>query len=382
MGDRKRLVCNAALIGFVVILVLLPLPARGAENAAMAIEQAKAAIDQARQAGAEKKAPDVLTQAKSWLSQAEKEYADSQSILSRTMKMVVSNEVKVREIIYLATMAMTKGLIAEAQSKKIAVADELKNAQKDLADYRTSLEILNQKLAEAEAAKEIQAKAEAELKELEQSKQKAAELEAQKKMELEEAQRKSAQIEALKQQERLQEAQRAAEREKELAEARIGTERLALQKEKMEDMQKKMAAMEAEKAMLADAAKIPQTTVRSTDREIVISLPTVNIFSANNEIHSQGKAILDQVGVYLKKYATGRIAIRGYTDSTGKAALNQSLSAKRAQKVKEYLVLFQNIPPAEVTAEGFGSTQPVANNSTEAGRALNRRVEIGIPTGK
>lgn len=381
MGNRKRLVCNAVLTGFVVILVLLPLPARGAEDAAMAIEQAKAAIDRARQAGAEKKAPDVLAQAKSWLSQAEKEYADSQSILSRTMKMVVSNEVKAREIIYLATMAMTKGLIAEAQSKKIAVVDELKNAQNDLADYRTSLEVLNQKLAEAEAAKEIQAKAEAGLKELEQSKQKAAKLEAQKKMELEEAQRKSAQIDALKQQELLQEAQRAAAREKELAEARISTEKLALQKEQMEDMQKKVAAMEAEKGMLADAAKIPQTTVRSTDLEIVISLPTVNIFYANNEIHSQGKAILDQVGVYLKKYATGRIAVRGYTDSTGKAALNQALSAKRAQKVREYLVLNQNIVPAEVTAEGFGSTQPVANNSTEAGRALNRRVEIGVPKG-
>ncbi|MFH1991965.1 MAG: OmpA family protein [Pseudomonadota bacterium] len=400
MDDKKRLICNAVLMGFMVISVLLPLSARGAENAAMVIEQAKAAIEQARQAGAEKKAPDVLSQAKSWLSQAEKEYADSQSILSRTMKMVVSNEVKSREISYLATMAMTKGLIAEAKSKKITVAEELKGAQKDLADYRTSLEVLNRKLAEAEAAKEVQAKAEAELKDLEQAKQKAVELEAQKRMELEDVQRKSAEIEALKQQDRLQEAQRVAAREKELAEARIRTEKLALQKEKddaelkakeqqmamerqkMEAMQKKMAALEKEKAMLADAAKILQTTVKSTDREIVISLPTINIFSSKNEIHSQGKAILDEVGAYLKKYSIGKIAIRSYTDSTGTAAVNQSLSEKRAQKVKEYIVVYQNISSAEVTVEGFGSTQPVASNSTEAGRALNRRVEIGIPTSK
>jgi OOP family OmpA-OmpF porin len=88
------------------------------------------------------------------------------------------------------------------------------------------------------------------------------------------------------------------------------------------------------------------------------------------------------VGGYIKKYAAGKITVRGYTDSVGKAAANQALSEKRAQKVKEYLAVEQNIPAADITTEGLGSSQPVAGNETEAGRALNRRVEISIPTGQ
>jgi OOP family OmpA-OmpF porin len=50
--------------------------------------------------------------------------------------------------------------------------------------------------------------------------------------------------------------------------------------------------------------------------------------------------------------------------------------------VKEYLAVYQNIPAANIAAEGLGATQPVASNATEAGRALNRRVEVGIPIGQ
>jgi outer membrane protein OmpA-like peptidoglycan-associated protein len=83
----------------------------------------------------------------------------------------------------------------------------------------------------------------------------------------------------------------------------------------------------------------------------------------------------------VKKYASGsKILVRGYTDSIGKAATNKTLSEKRATEVKEYLVLNQNIPSADVTAEGMGPADPVASNATEAGRALNRRVEIVVPT--
>jgi outer membrane protein OmpA-like peptidoglycan-associated protein len=143
-----------------------------------------------------------------------------------------------------------------------------------------------------------------------------------------------------------------------------------------------MAAMEKEKTMLTDAQKIPQASVRSSEKELVISLPTVNLFSPKNELHASGKAILDQVGAFLKKHAAGPIVVRGYTDSTGKAATNQTLSETRAQKVKEYLALNQNILSSRITTEGLGPTQPVASNDTEAGRALNRRVEVAIPAGQ
>ena len=385
---------------FLGLIVLFPLAAQAAETPTMAIEEAKFAIEQARKAGAEQKAYDDLSAALSWLSQAEKQYEERKSAFSRTKRLVISDKPKEEEIIYLATMAKIRGQIAQAKAKMDAVSVELKETQRDIADYKFALELLNKKLAETEKAKEIQAKAETERKELEQARQKAAELEEQKRRELEGAQKRAAELEALKQKElqeaRLQEAQRAAEREKELAEARLKAERLALQKEKEEAaikareekltaekekmvaLQQKAVALEREKEMLTEAGKIPHATVKAVDKEIVITLLAINLFTPQNELHSSGKAILNQVANYLKKFSPPKITVRGHTDSVGKPASNQALSEKRAQKVREYLATYQDIPPAHIIAEGLGSFQPVATNSTDAGRALNRRVEFAV----
>ncbi len=386
MKHAGKIVQGIAVAGLFGLL-LFPLAALGAEPVPVAFEEAKAAIEQARMAGAEKNAPDDLAQAKSWLAQAEKQQSESESFLSRTVKLVKSNEAAVREIMYLASMAKVKAQVAETKSRKTVASAELKDARKDLADFQTSLEVMKKKLAEAEAAKTVKAKADAERKALEESKQKAAAMEAQKKKELEEAQKKKAELEALKEKEMAQaklEAERLALlKQREAAEAKAREQQMAADKQKMEALQQKMAAMEREKAMRADAAKIPHAGVKSTDKEIVITVLAINVLTPKNEVSSAGKAVLDQVGAFLKKYASGKnVIVRGFTDSVGKAAANKALSEKRATEVKEYLVLNQNIPSADVTAEGLGPSDPVASNATEAGRALNRRVEIVVPTGQ
>jgi len=376
--------------------------ARAAETPTMAIEEAKFAVEQARKAGAEQKAADDLAAAKSWLSQAEKEYEARKSFVSRTRRMVSSDQAKEDEIIYLATMANIKGQIAEAKAKRDGVSAELKETQEDLANYKSTLEILMKNVAQAEEAKEVQAKAEAERKELEEARQKTAELEEAKKKELENAQKKVLELDAFKQRElqeaRAREGQRAAEKEKEQAEARLNAERLAFQKEKEEAAMKareeklaaetqkmavlrqKAAALEREKEMLTEAGKIPQSTVKAVDQEIVITLLAINLFTPQTELADAGKTILEQVGNYLKKFSPSKITVRGHTDSVGKPNLNQTLSEKRAEKVKEFLVVYEDIPPGRIVAEGLGSSQPAATNSTEAGRALNRRVEIAVGT--
>ena len=374
----------AALLG---LLILSPCSALWAEPVPMAIDEAKAAIEQARTAGAEKDAPDELAQARSWLAQAEKQRADSQSILSRTMKLVKSDEAALREIIYLASMAKVKAQGAEAKARKAVVAEDLKALRKDLADFQSSLEIMKKKQAEAEAARAVQAKAEAERQALEESKRKAVELEAQKRKELEEAQKKTAEIDALKERElaqaKLEAERQELQKQKEEAERKAREAQMASDRRKMEELQKKMAAMEKERAMQAAAAKISHATVKSTDREIAITLLAINVLTPKNEISSGGKAVLDQVGAFLKQHAAGvKVSVRGHTDSVGRAAANQSLSEKRAQAVREYLVLHQGIPAAQVSAEGWGQEQPAASNANEAGRALNRRVEIVVPTGR
>lgn len=393
MNEKKRRFGKLASAVIGLFLILHPSFVQGADSTVERIAEAKAAIEQARQAGAEKAAPADLSQARSWLSQAEKEYDASQSILSRTMKLVVSNEAKAREILYLADMAATRARIAEAKAKKAAVDDELQDARKDLADFQASLEVMNKRLAEAEKAKGIKAEAEAQLKALEQAKQEVAALEEKKKRELDVTQKKQAELDALKKQEiegaRLQEARQAVEQEKlavqkakEAADLKAKDDQLAAERQKLAEMQKRMTLLEKEKAMQADAAKIPQATVRMAGGELIVSLPTANLFTAKNELHSQGKSVLDGVGGFLKKHGADRIAVRGYTDNTGKAAANQTISEQRAQKVKEYLVLNQNIPSAKLTVEGLGADQPVASNANEAGRALNRRVEVAIPFGQ
>lgn len=72
-----------------------------------------------------------------------------------------------------------------------------------------------------------------------------------------------------------------------------------------------------------------------------------------------------------------RIRIEGHTDTQGTAAFNQTLSVKRAQSIKEYLVN-NGIKPDKLVIAGYGSSKPVASNRTNQGRAMNRRVEFII----
>ena len=385
------------------LIILLPLTVLAEETPVMVIEAAKSAIEQARKAGAEQHAMDDLSAAKSWLSLADKTYEAANSIMARvsTAKMKRARE---EEVIYLATMAKAKALTAEAKANKQTTAAKLKETQKDLADYQSAIAVMREKLQEAEGAKEIQAKAEAERKHLEESQRMADEIEARKRKELEEVQRKTAELESLKQREvregRLKEEKLIAEREREttqakLMEAQVGAQRIkeaqeirakeekfAVEKEKMAVMEAKLQALEQEKAMLIAAGKIPKVTAKAGDKKIIMTILTIDLFTSASDLTPTGKKILDGVGDFLKTYPDSKVLTRGHTDSTGKAAANQALSEKRAQKVREYIVAYQNVSPGRVTAEGVGSAQPVATNASETGRALNRRVEMIVLIGE
>ena len=70
-----------------------------------------------------------------------------------------------------------------------------------------------------------------------------------------------------------------------------------------------------------------------------------------------------------------KLEIQGHTDNKGEDAYNMTLSQQRAETVRQYLALF-GIPEGQLTARGYGESQPVATNDTEEGRAKNRRVEL------
>jgi OOP family OmpA-OmpF porin len=92
------------------------------------------------------------------------------------------------------------------------------------------------------------------------------------------------------------------------------------------------------------------------------------------------QAQLANVASILKAYTATRVVIAGHTDNTGDEAANLALSRGRAESVMKALTS-AGVPVANVQAQGFGSQSPIADNSTEAGRARNRRVTLSVSRG-
>ncbi|GAB2826952.1 OmpA family protein [Ferruginibacter profundus] len=101
------------------------------------------------------------------------------------------------------------------------------------------------------------------------------------------------------------------------------------------------------------------------------------LFDVNSDvIKSESFALINQFGDAMKNNPSLKIKITGHTDSDGNAAANTELSKKRAAAVKKYLAANYGIADDRVQTDGKGAMQPVADNSTAAGKAKNRRVEF------
>jgi len=86
---------------------------------------------------------------------------------------------------------------------------------------------------------------------------------------------------------------------------------------------------------------------------------------------------INEIAEILKAYPKVKIKIGGYTDNTGKANTNKTLSDNRAKAVKEALVS-KTIEGDRIDAEGYGSDHPVASNDTPEGRQQNRRIDVRV----
>lgn len=104
-------------------------------------------------------------------------------------------------------------------------------------------------------------------------------------------------------------------------------------------------------------------------------LPGVTFDSGKATLTENAKVVLQDVFDSLKSHSDIQVEIRGYTDSVGNDASNLSLSQRRAESVKNYLVQ-QGIAFNRLRAIGYGEANPVATNATAEGRALNRRIEF------
>ena len=115
---------------------------------------------------------------------------------------------------------------------------------------------------------------------------------------------------------------------------------------------------------------------RTADNQLKVNIPSdVSFDSGSATIKPQMRAVLDPFAASLKDDPKAQLTIVGHTDSTGSEAVNNPLSVQRAQSVRDYLSS-RGVVATRVLTEGRGEREPVSDNTTDAGRAKNRRVEI------
>jgi len=111
---------------------------------------------------------------------------------------------------------------------------------------------------------------------------------------------------------------------------------------------------------------------------LLLRLPASGTFDVGrSDIKPQAVSTLTEIGLTLKNFNQSFVDVLGHTDSTGTEASNKVLSERRAQAVATHL-RSRGVSQARIATRGYGASQPIGDNSTDAGRALNRRVEIKI----
>jgi outer membrane protein OmpA-like peptidoglycan-associated protein len=127
-------------------------------------------------------------------------------------------------------------------------------------------------------------------------------------------------------------------------------------------------------------ANEPKQSVKLTLRYKRLALPPpfvlsgVNFDTAKATIRPESFAQLDIVVDFMTRKKSARVEISGHTDNAGKPKANKTLSEKRAQACRDYIVS-KGVDRSRLTAVGYGDEHPIAPNDTDEGRQKNRRIE-------
>lgn len=117
---------------------------------------------------------------------------------------------------------------------------------------------------------------------------------------------------------------------------------------------------------------------RNSDNAMLVSMTSSTGFDNLSSVIKPGYvSTLNKIAHVLNQYGKTMVTVIGHTDSIGPDPDNQRLSERRAQSVDDYFTR-QNVNPLRLQSYGKGETEPRADNSTESGRQLNRRVELWI----
>jgi outer membrane protein OmpA-like peptidoglycan-associated protein len=139
-----------------------------------------------------------------------------------------------------------------------------------------------------------------------------------------------------------------------------------------QNMQKQKAEME--QATAGTGIGVSQTA----DNQLKVDIPSdISFDTGRYDIKPNMRPVLDSLANSLNQHPVTTITIIGHTDSTGTDAINNPLSVNRAAAVRDYLVA-RGVSSQRIAIDGRGSRQPIADNATASGRAMNRRVEIFV----
>lgn len=130
-----------------------------------------------------------------------------------------------------------------------------------------------------------------------------------------------------------------------------------------------------EKAMVQQVEVTASEMAEALKRDGKIALRGILFDTGKDTLKPESDAVLAEIVSLLKGDAALKVSIEGHTDNEGNAKANLALSKKRADSVKKYLA-GKGVDAARLKTNGFGDSKPVAPNSTEEGKAQNRRVEL------
>ncbi|GGL52859.1 membrane protein [Pseudomonas brenneri] len=116
---------------------------------------------------------------------------------------------------------------------------------------------------------------------------------------------------------------------------------------------------------------------KQTERGTLVTFGDVLFATNKADLKSSGLVNINKLAQFLQENPDRKVIVEGYTDSTGSAAYNQTLSERRATSVQVALIKM-GVNPSRIVTAGYGKEYPVADNASVSGRAMNRRVEVTI----
>jgi outer membrane protein OmpA-like peptidoglycan-associated protein len=116
---------------------------------------------------------------------------------------------------------------------------------------------------------------------------------------------------------------------------------------------------------------------RDSARGLIVNMSDVLFDFGKHTLRPGAREKLAKISGIVLAHPGLKLEVEGHTDAVGSDEFNQRLSEQRAASVRDYLTQ-QGLNPANVTARGFGESQPVASNDNAAGRQQNRRVELVV----